>query len=98
MPIQNVDEVKEPLTLKEGVDTLEVAVSLNVRKGDRTCAGHSHAPAIIQFGEGLPNPEEMSLENRFVLQRLDGNPLLYPDLSEPILIFGLWSLRPVEVD
>jgi hypothetical protein len=97
MPIQNIDEVEEPLTLKEGVDTLEVAVSLNVRKGDRTCAGHCYASAIIQFGEGLPNPEEVSLENRFVLQRLDGNSLLHPDLFEPVLIFGLRSLRPVEV-
>jgi hypothetical protein len=97
MPIQNIDEVKETLTLKKGVDTLEVTVSLNVREGDRTCAGHCYAPAIIQFCEGLPNPEKVSLENGFVLQRLDVNPLLRPDLSEPVLIFGLWSLRPVEV-
>jgi hypothetical protein len=97
VPIQNIDEVKEPLALKEGVDTLEVAVSLNVRIGDRTCAGHCYAPAIIQVGERLPNPEKVSLEDRFVLQRLDRNPLLCPDLLEPVRTFGLWLLRPVEV-
>jgi hypothetical protein len=97
MPIKNVDKVEEPLALKKGVDTLEVAISLNVRKGDRTCAGHSNASAIIQFGEGLPNPEKVSLENGFVLQRLDGNPLLCLDLLEPVLVLGLWPLRPVEV-
>jgi hypothetical protein len=95
--VENIDEVKEPLALEEGVDTLEVAVSLNVRKGDGTCAGHGYASAIIQVSERLPNPEKVSMEDRFVLQRLNRNALLCPDLFEPVRTFGLRFLRPVEV-
>jgi hypothetical protein len=51
MPIQNVEEVKEALTLEKGVDTLEVTICLNVRKGDGTCAVHGHTTAVVQVSE-----------------------------------------------
>jgi hypothetical protein len=97
MAVENVEEVEETLALKKGVDTLEVAVSLDVRKGDGTCSVHGYATTVVKLGERLPNPEKVSLENRFVLQRLDRNPLLCPDLFEPVRTLGLWFLRPVEV-
>jgi predicted RNA-binding protein with TRAM domain len=87
MSVEDVDEVEEPLALEEGIDTLEVAVSLNVRKGDGTCAVHGYTTAVVEFGERTPNPEKVSLEGWFVLQRLDGNPLLCPDLFEPVPVF-----------
>jgi hypothetical protein len=97
MPIQNVDEVEEALPLEEGVDRLEVTVGLNVRVGDRTSAGHPNGAAIVQVGERTPNPEKVSLEDGFVLQRLDLDALLCPDLFEPVRVLGLRALRPVEV-
>jgi hypothetical protein len=51
MPIQNVEEVKEALTLEKGVNTLEVTICLNVRKRDGTCAVHGYATAVVQVGE-----------------------------------------------
>jgi hypothetical protein len=97
MTIQNIYEVKEFLALIKGIDTLEVTERFYVRKGDRTCTRHGYATSVIQVRERLPNPEKVSVEDGFVLQRLDLDTLLCPDLFEPVLILGLRSLRPIEI-
>lgn len=96
MTVENIDEVEEALTLEEGVDSSEVTKSLDVVKRDGDRAGHGHAAPVVEVGERLPNPEKVSMEDGFVLQRLYRLAGFFRDLFEPVLTLGLWALRPVE--
>lgn len=97
MAIQDIKEATETFTLQDGVDAFQETIGVNVGIGDGESAAERHSSTEVEVGESLPHPVEVAVEDGFVLQRFHLNAFFGLDLTEPVLILGLRSLRPVEV-
>jgi hypothetical protein len=63
--------------------------------------GRPHSPTadwtpVVEVRECLPNPEQVWAEDRFVLKRLDLDPLLFLNFTKPVGLLGGRPVRPFQ--